>query len=416
MITDIINECQQNIDSIKNLNTATYENTIIPEASKILSELNKIEISSWPRKIKVSKNIDIYVEAIAIHMLYSYAKNIKFNYPLHCIVNVLIKHPFFINILQCGKNLNEWKEFAENLNHEMLLMFGDTNSSGEINRLKSLLNQKHINNESSLHKFHYLIGFWFESEMIGITGNELISKLKNSSIIDENTIFISINVSFNVSNDESIIIYKDIPKLKEKLLNIKTIDLFNPFIQPKHIYKAKKDYNILNNNLEEINALPSNYSKSFVLLCYNDSEKINQCHFSLANYAETKYLSKEDTQNFIEYRVLKTVDVKLLDFYLKEEFYNKICSEKKDVVELKKDYIKLMQLIKESFNSVDKNKFITKFIERLTPTNIIPIQELPYFKLYLSKIKTMDPFSFDTVSDYILSYIYPNLLVSSIDL
>ena len=35
MITDIINECQQNIDSIKNLNTATYENTIIPEANKI---------------------------------------------------------------------------------------------------------------------------------------------------------------------------------------------------------------------------------------------------------------------------------------------------------------------------------------------------------------------------------------------
>ena len=416
MITDIINECQQNIDSIKNLNTATYENTIIPEANKILSELNKIEISSWPRKIKLSKNIDIYIESIAIHMLYSYAKNIKFNYPLHCIVDVLIKHPFFINILQCGKNLNEWKEFTENLNNEILLMFGDTNSSSEINRLKLLLNQKHINNESSLHKFHYLTGFWFEPETVGIIGTELISKLKNSSIIDENTIFICINVSFNILNDKSIVIYKNIPKLKEKLLNIKTIDLFNPFIQPKHIYKSKKDYNILNNNLEEINTLPSNYSKSFVLLCYNDSEKINQCHFSLANYGDGKYLSKEDTQNFIEYRVLKTVDVKLLDFYLKEEFYNKICSEKKDIVELKKDYIKLMQLIKDSFNSSDKNKFITKFIESLTSTNLIPAQELPYFKLYLSKIKTIDPFCFNSVSDYILSYIYPNLLVSSNDL
>ena len=219
MITDIINECQQNIDSIKNLNTATYENTIIPEANKILSELNKIEISSWPRKIKLSKNIDIYIESIAIHMLYSYAKNIKFNYPLHCIVDVLIKHPFFINILQCGKNLNEWKEFTENLNNEILLMFGDTNSSSEINRLKLLLNQKHINNESSLHKFHYLTGFWFEPETVGIIGTELISKLKNSSIIDENTIFICINVSFNILNDKSIVIYKNIPKLKEKLLN-----------------------------------------------------------------------------------------------------------------------------------------------------------------------------------------------------
>ena len=75
-----------------------------------------------------------------------------------------------------------------------------------------------------------------------------------------------------------------------------------------------------------------------------------------------------------------------------------------------------MQLIKDSFNSTDKNKFITKFIESLTSTNLIPAQELPYFKLYLSKIKTIDPFCFNSVSDYILSYIYPNLLVSSNDL
>ena len=32
------------------------------ERNKILSELNKIEISSWPRKIKLSKNIDIYID------------------------------------------------------------------------------------------------------------------------------------------------------------------------------------------------------------------------------------------------------------------------------------------------------------------------------------------------------------------
>ena len=415
MITDIIDSCQKNIDSMININTATYENTIIPEVNKILAELNKIETTSWLKKINLSKNIDIYVESIAVHMLYSYAKNIKFKYPLHCIINVLIKHPFFINIVQCGKNLNEWKEFVKDIINELQLMYGETDSSREINELKSMLNQVYIDEkkESSIHRFHYLMGFQFESETVGVTGNELLEILKNSSLLDESTIFISINVSFNILNDKSIIIYKNIPKLREKLLNIKTIDLFNPFIEPKQIFKAERDYNILNSKFEKINDLPINYNKAFVILCYNDSEKIKQCHYSLANYTETKYLSKEDTKNFIEYRVLKTIDVKILDFYLKEDFYNKVCSEKKHIEDLKKDYIKLMQLTKETFNRSDQRTFTEKLINSVAGIGLINENELPYFTLYLSKVKTMEPYNLQSVLDYVLSYIYPDLLVNS---
>lgn len=415
MITDIIDSCQKNIDSIININTATYENTIIPEVNKILTELNKIKISSWPRKINLSKNIDIYVESIAVHMLYSYTKNLKFKYPLHCIINVLIKHPFFINIIQCGKNLNEWKEFVKDIINELQLMYGETNSSREINELKLMLNQVYIdeNKESSIHRFHYLMGFQFESETVGVTGDELLEILKKSLLLDESTIFISINTSFNILNNKSIIIYKDIPKLREKLLNIKTIDLFNPFIEPKQIFKAERDYDILNSKFEKINELPLNYNKSFVVLCYNDSKNRNECHYSLANYAETIYLSKEDTKNFVEYRVLKTIDAKILDFYLKEDFYNKLCSKKKHVEDLKKDYIKLMQLTKETFNRSDKNTFAEKFMYSIASIDILNEHELPFFNLYLSKVKNMEPYNLQSVLDYILSYIYPNLLVSS---
>lgn len=416
MLTDIINECQNNINELKNLSTVTYENTIIPVANKILTELNKLDSSSWPRKLNIEKGIDIYTEAITIHMLYTYTKNIKFNYPLHCVIYVLIKHPYFINMIQMDKKYDEWKEYSEQLINEISLLYGDSNSSSNINELKKLLavdSKLNYNNTSSIHKFHYLIGFHFESETVGITGEELLTKLNNKHLIDKDTIFISINVAHNILNNKSIVIYKNIPKFREKLLNISTIDLFNPFIQPEHIYTPSKEYTILSNELKELNELPKNFSKSYVILCYNDSDKIHKCHYSLAMFSETIHLSTENTKAFIEYKIISSLDSKLFDLNLKEDFYNIIGSEKKNMNDLKKDYVKIMQIAREAFNKSNQQSFIKKFIDMLNTFKLIHEHELPYFKIYLSKIKTISPYNIQNVLNYVSSYIYPDLLINS---
>lgn len=416
MLTDIINECQNNINELKNLSTVTYENTIIPEANKILTELNKLDSSSWPRKLNIEKGIDIYTEAIAVHMLYTYTKNIKFNYPFHCVIYVLIKHPYFINMIQMGKNYDEWKEYSEQLINEISLLYGDSNSSNNINELKKLLyndSKLNYNDTSAIHKFHYLIGFHFESETVGITGEELLTKLNDKHLIDKDTIFISINVAFNILNNKSIVIYKNIPKFREKLLNISTIDLFNPFIQPEHIYAPSKEYAILSNELKELNELPKNFSKSYVILCYNDSDNTHKCHYSLAMFSETVYLSIGNTKSFIEYKIIKSLDSKLFDLNLKEDFYNIIGSEKKNMNDLKKDYVKIMQIAREAFNKSNQQSFIKKFIDMLNTFKLIDEHELPYFKIYLSKIKTISPYNIQNVLNYVLSYIYPDLLINS---
>lgn len=416
MLTDIINECQNNINDLKNLSTITYENTIIPKVNKILAELDKIDSSSWPRKLNIEKGIDIYAEAISIHMLYTYTKSITFNYPLHCVIYVLLKHPYFINIIQMGKNYDEWKEYSEQIINEISLLYGDSNSSSSINELKKLLNiddKLNYDNTSSIHKFHYLIGFHFESETVGITGEELLTKLNDKHLIDKDTIFISINVAHNILNNKSIVIYKNIPKFREKLLNISTIDLFNPFIQPEHIYTPSKEYTILNNELKELNELPKNFSKSYVILCYNDSDNMQKRHYSLAMFSETIYLSTEDTKSFIEFKIIKSLDSKLFDLNLKEDFYNIIGSEKKNINDLKKDYVKIMQIAREAFNKSDQHSFINKFIDMLNTFKLIDEHELPYFKIYLSKIKTISPYNIQNVLNYVSSYIYPNLLINS---
>ena len=374
MLTDIINECQNNINELKNLSTVTYENTIIPVANKILTELNKLDSSSWPRKLNIEKGIDIYTEAITIHMLYTYTKNIKFNYPLHCVIYVLIKHPYFINMIQMDKKYDEWKEYSEQLINEISLLYGDSNSS---------------------------------------SNEELLTKLNNKHLIDKDTIFISINVAHNILNNKSIVIYKNIPKFREKLLNISTIDLFNPFIQPEHIYTPSKEYTILSNELKELNELPKNFSKSYVILCYNDSDKIHKCHYSLAMFSETIHLSTENTKAFIEYKIISSLDSKLFDLNLKEDFYNIIGSEKKNMNDLKKDYVKIMQIAREAFNKSNQQSFIKKFIDMLNTFKLIHEHELPYFKIYLSKIKNISPYNLQNVLNYVSSYIYPDLLINS---
>ena len=408
-MNEIINKAQSVIDNLNYSSTITYENTIIPEATKILNELNNTPPSKWLRKTDLSKKIDIYIEALAIHMLYTYTKGTKFDYPLHSIILVLLKHPFFINMFQCGKNMNEWKKFVSDIDNELIEMFGETNSSSLINNLKMLLNKDCSDSSSfsSIHKFHYLTDFWFEAETTGITGNELLSKMNELNLIDDNTIFVSINVAYNLHNLQSIVIYKNIPKLREKILNPSTIDSLNPFKYPKSIQKPTKDFYILNNKLEKINEIPSSISKSFVLISYNDSEN----HYSLANFGENRALTPEETRKFVDYKVLKIINSEVFDYYLKEEFYNKISSTKRNVNDLKKDYIKLTQIVSDIYSKSTQNTFSTKLISAVESISLIDSHELPYFKLYVSK--NIEPFDLQNVLSYVTSYIYPDLLVNS---
>ena len=410
-LNEIINKTQSIIDNLNFSSLITYENTIIPEATKILNVLNNTPPSKWVRRNDLSKRVDIYVEALAIHMLYTYTKGANFQYPLHAIAIVLIRHPYFINMFQCGKNMEDWKKFSSAINEEIISMFGETNSSSLINNLRETLKhdvKEDITTPSSAHEFHYLTDFTFEEDVVGLTQNELLTKLQEKTLIDDTTIFISINVAHNLHNLQSIVIYKTIPKLREKILNPSTMSSLNPFLYPTSIDKPTKDFYILNSKFEQIPSLPASFSKAFVLISYNDSEH----HYSLAYFGESKSLTPEQARQFVDYKVLKVVNSEIFDYYLKEEFYNKIGSNKKDVNDLKKEYIRLIQLVSDTYSkSPNSRVFSERLLSRIDTLTIIDPHELPYFKLYLSK--SIEPYDLPNVLSYTTSYIFPDLLVNS---
>lgn len=423
-ISSIITSCQSSIDSAilaNSSNPLSYEELIIPHANKILTELNNTKPSKWPLH-RVINGIDIYVEAISIHMLYSYNNNIKFDYPLHCIVNVLLKHPYYLNIIQSNRNISEYIEYVKLILNEITTMYGDTTSTPAINSLKNLLiasmEDKLYSNASSLHKFHYLTQFTYESNTTGITGSELLKVLMSNSDIQFNssTIFIAINISYNLANLNSIVIYRDINKYREKLLNIDTIKTFTPFIYPSTITTAKTPYSIYDSNLVCLQSIPDNFETAIILLSYNDATDPLQSHYSLAKYKNTYCIDKKHVLAFLDFKSFQIIDSHSFENYLIEEYYKEASSSKPPISELKSTYTSLLSLVKQIYLKSTPITFTTNFIDALSKESLINSRELPYLKIYLSKIKTLEPFTLPQVSSYVLSYIYPELLTTTSDL
>ena len=498
MITDIIHECQNNINKIYQSNNSsinssdiyTYESVIMPEVNKILSELNKLAPSSFPKKIQLEPKIDIYAEALTVHMIYTYDKSINFKYPLHAIVTVLLKHPFLINIVQSNKTSDEWDTLSQELMEDMKLTYGSIESNAQAKRLASLLQKSTLidSKVSSLHKFHYMSGFTFVLDCVGVTKSVLLNKLtaspssnnqsqqrnndrnndrhnnnrhndrnnndrhndrnnndrhtssthppphhnaydnshdsstssppqsqpSHSVTFNSSTIFIIVNTAYNLSIQSSIVIYRNIPKLREKLLNINTIDSLNPIYKPSKIYTPSAPYTICDSKFNTISSLPSSFDSAIILLSYNDEQNIQDCHFSLAQYNGSPFIPPSIARSFISYKLLKHIDTKIFENYLKEEFYNKIANEKQSTNDLKRECAQILIYTRDTFNRSTQKNFVQNFMSQISSiTTLINPKELPCLRVYLSKISTIEPYDLQTVSNYIISYIQPDVFISS---
>ena len=485
MITDIIHECQNNINKIyqssnsstNSTNTYTYESVIMPEVNKILSELNKLAPSSFPKKVQLEQKIDIYAEALAVHMIYTYDKSINFKYPLHAIVTVLLKHPFLINIVQSNKTSDEWSTLSQELMEDMKLTYGSIESNIQAKKLASLLQKSTLidSKVSSLHKFHYMSGFTFVPDCVGVTKSVLLNKLtspppsnnsssnssqqrdnrnnnndrnrnndnrSNSSTpphhsahddghtsqsspssssqsqpshsFNSSTVFIIVNVAYNLSIQSSVVIYRNIPKLREKLLNINTIDSLNPIYKPSKIYTPSAPYTICDSKFNVISSLPSSFDSALILLSYNDEQNIQDCHFSLAQYNGSPFIPPSIARSFLSYKLLKHIDTKIFENYLKEEFYNKIANEKQPTNDLKRECAQILIYTRDTFNRSTQKNFVQNFMSQISSiTTLINPKELPCLRVYLSKISTIEPYDLQTVSNYIISYIQPDVFISS---
>ena len=478
-----LNLYQHEIDTIllTDKSKLSYKTSIFPIAAKVLELLNTHSPTEYPRKITLFSTIDIYIEGLTlklIHTIQSTNNNLLDVLPIHCLVLILTKHLYLISLIQSRLTYNEYIELRHKLTDECKIMFGDDSLYPEVIRLNNLLTSKlpenheqYIKQTSAIQLFNYLIDFNFEEELIGITSSVLLERIMNNrtELNKNNIYFLSINTSYNLHNTDSIIIYHSIPKRKEKLLNVATIDEYNAFEKPKYISKRTDYYELLNSNFEKVDESKVNDNDYiFVVLNYNNDDDNKKCKYTVGlsnkRHKQRSEINNEDKQmllnsttnnnhkiqsnqtndkyskndrykndnsnrnrtNYNNYTTLGNITknefIKLINgassnilnnndisLYLEMDFYNNIADKTESFDDLKNDYLLFVNIIKECFNYSTKQTIAANILKHPKITKIFDKVEIPFLKSYLNHISDLLIYDLPTVSDYCLAYIYPNL-------
>lgn len=421
-----ISQIQQHMESkLRTDQSLTYESVIIPAAKKVLNMLKNIDIEKWPTHKNIANDIDIYIEALSIYVIYNYSKNIEVKYPPHIQMLVLLKHPYFINVFTIGKNREEWEECSAKILDDYLNTFGKNVTIDNKYKLKRLLSEsstfgesvkgKEISERSGLSRFNYMLGFHYLENEQGILKEEVVTHVsqifesKNTS----NFIYIVVNISFNVENTDSIIIYKELRKNADRILSNERVQQFDAFKSPDIVHKATEPVALFDHNFKRINHISDDIEYGIVLLSYNDSESEESSHFIIARYGENAYLNRNEINDFLKYRIMKFLDSKLLEIDLIESFYINYNKHSNDLMDLKRQYVQLATYTKNTFEQSTKESFVENFIKNVSSVDIFHQSEIPYLKLYLQGINILKSYEKDSIITFVTNYIYPDLMMKT---
>lgn len=340
------------------------------------------------------KNINIYVETCLCRLL-----NKKY-IPIWCKLYVIIKYPFFIPLLYYKRTKNEWISMRNDLLQELDYSYKPNSSEPlyikTLNNLNTNLDDTLLSN---LNYFQYMVNFTWNNGDTGLNEANLFAKINNESE-DENFNILFINVANKLLNLKSIIVYNEIPRFKEKLLNIETINLFKSY---KEILPTNTDipWYITNNKGKKIDELSSD--KIYVVLNY-DNGFYSLCRFNDSNI----YITKDYFNDMIEQRSCFYPDDETIKNYIRINFYNQLYFDKNPKTEFTNEYNILVRIIMDSYNDNDREKTIYNILKDKHLNEIINEKELPYFEIYLRYLLQSQIFTKQNIISYIVDYIYPS--------
>ena len=225
----------------------SYNTSILPLIKRCLTDFETKHLKLFPTN-NISTPIDFYTELVTHIIITNYLQSTQIDIPNECYILMLLRYPYFINILQCNKTFAEYKSFRKSLSDTLDIMYPSKTNQNVIH-VQNLLNTNitetyNIRKCSAVHYFHYFIGFRFDNRYIAVTPD----KLPN----DADCSYFIVNLSYNLKKLSSIIIYHDNPKIKNKILNPVNIPKYKCLEKPSIIIRATEPFISVDTNFEKI--------------------------------------------------------------------------------------------------------------------------------------------------------------------
>ena len=403
----------------------SYDRVIKPLVTEMEEYMRTHDIKLMPKRT-FNLPVDIYTELITQKVVSNYANGIVSDkLPNECIILMLIRYPYFINIVQCNHTFKEYLRYRESLLETFDNMF-PVKSNEMVRHVRELLTTKiedayDLRTSSMVHYLHYLTGFRFERGMVAVTADALPKGPDVSYLV--------VNLTYNISNLNSIIIYHDSPKIKDKLLNVANIPNYKCIERPENVCRADTPFISTDDTFKAIEYYKPNV---YILLCYNDNEDIHRCHFTIAYYGENGFVSPEFVNNMLEGSLPTSITMTDVNNYINTVFMKTFSDDPESVDLLHKEIQTMIDIVCKAYDdaklaNLTKAPMYDHIIrsiladKRLPP--IVHSDEIPFFKIYLTNMIVVHANDYDSpnIKDmlcrYVCAYIhedaYDNLLFHS---
>jgi hypothetical protein len=392
--------------------TVDYKRDVLPLIYPILQGID--DNKHYAHQFTMEGGFDIFVEALSLYIFNNYASNKTVSQlPLIYHAMVLIKHPFFINIVGCDKTLSEYVSYRESILDEVMKVFGDIPAAL---RLKALLQTKISEDVPAIQRFNFFLGFSFKPNTSGRIFKDAYRELEQQ--INK---FVSINAPYGMDLEDTVI-YTGIERKNKSLL------LTEEFIYESSAFKTlktvpmKKWFMLYERDngqtqFKSVNKFADN-DVVLVVLNYCTDEKFEDSYVSIA-YSDKTFdeisvkgaLLYKEAKKLLQGSSLKTIPEGIIETYLEEEFYKYISDELEPVKEFVNEYSLLQRVAIESFLTAGSIKNLRETVLRHVGIRVIfpNDTDFAFFSHYLYGLSRFYVYDQEAIVNFIINYISPGL-------
>ena len=297
------------------------------------------------------------------------------NIPLHGEVYACCYFPEIYFMLSIGLTKKAWENKQKIIREILIKLFGENSTNPIFLKLISYLDtdlSKSLNDKSSLAEFNYLYGLKIDKNYVDFPIND-ISKEYN---------YIMINATYNLLKLDSIIMYKDIPKMATKLLDEKTVNDYLPY-DSYEITPAKEPYYSIDNH-KEITKIGIDYNNGF-------------CSIFLEEF------DNQEKDNFLNGKIYGSISPLIFEMKLAKEWYSQQSSDKKSLEEVNDINKTIKNIIHKNFDIKSIKKTMKNLVKNLSKY-LLDEKEIVYFEKYIYNAINLDELNERILYDYVKEY------------